>query len=122
MNNKDSIPEFLTVAFPALLSSVFVRQLASPVPLSPDTTFDIYITASKQFVTLVTTDYADPINQSHELQKISGQHRFQFSSLIKPYSNKNDHIQLSKNDNAHSDYLIKNSSKYYYLANIHSAT
>lgn len=119
MNNN--LPGIVREAFPAIVEAVFVRQLASPVPLVPDTTFDIYIEGSKDYIALVTTDYADPLDQSQELKKISGQYEFEFSNLIKPYG-QDGIVTILEHDEMDGDFFVttphKNYNLYYYLANL----
>lgn len=116
MNN---MPESVLGAFPLLQNGVFVRQLASPTPLVPDTTFDIFIVDSRSFFTLVTTDYVDLYNQSHELKNISGQYKFVFTHLVKPFNNEKT-IKVLSNDEMDGSFFVtathKKSQLYYYLA------
>lgn len=120
MNND--IPEIVSEAFPVLARAVFARQLASPVPLSPDTTFDIYyIKESDGFMALVTTDYPDPMGQSLELKRISGQYEFEFSNLIMPHDNDKT-TPVLENDDMDGYFLVSVPYKkyylYYYVANL----
>ena len=113
MNNK--IPEIVSEAFPILTDAVFIGR---PTPL-PDTTFNIYVKNSKDYIALVTTDYADPLDQSQELKKISGQ--YEFSNLIKPYS-QDATVAILEHDEMDGDFFVtvphKNYKLYYYLANL----
>ena len=119
MNN---IPDSVLEAFPSIRNKVSVRQLASPVPLVPDTTFDIFISDSQCFFALVTTDYADPCSQSHELKSISGSYEFEFDDLQKPFSENSETISILKNDDMDGSFFVtapyKNHKLYYYVANL----
>lgn len=98
-----------------------IRQLAPPVPLVPDTTFDIFVADSQSFFALVTTDYADPYDQSRELKDISGQYEFEFAYLVKPVENKNT-IKVLPHDEMDGTFFIaiphKKYELYYYLAKL----
>jgi len=95
----------------------FIARLAAPVPMVPDTTFALYKNTDEHLFTLVTTDYADPLDQSKELRKISG--LYEFIDLIKPYHN-NEMIKIREHDNMDGTFLIKHANTYYYLANTRS--
>ena len=118
------IPDSALEAFPSLKDKVSVRQLASPVPLVPDTTFDIFMSGSQDSFALVTTDYADPYNQSHELKSISGSYKFEFDSLQKPFSKNSETISILENDDMDGSFFVtapyKNYKLYYYIANLRS--
>lgn len=122
MNNDIGITKIALDAFPVLSNATFVRRLAPPIPLVPDTTFDIFATSSQDFFALVATDYADPQHQSLELKNISGQYGFEFVNLLKPYSQDNDTIEILEHDDMEDDFLVhgayKNYKLYYYLANL----
>lgn len=75
-------------AFPYLAEFNHLRQLASPVPLVPDTTFDIYIDAPDSFYALVKTDYVDFKSQDLELREISGEYEFRFNRIQTPFETK----------------------------------
>ena len=121
MNN---IPDSVLEAFPSIRNKVSVRQLASPVPLVPDTTFDIFISDPQCSFALVTTDYADPYSQSHELKSISGSHEFEFDSLQMPFSKNRETISILENDDMDGSFFVtapyKNYKLYYYIANLRS--
>ena len=121
MNN---IPDSVLKAFPSIQDKVSTRRLASPVPLVPDTTFDIFVTDSQEFFALVTTDYADPYDQSSELKSISGSYGFEFDSLQKPFSKNGESIGILENDDIDRSFFVtapyKNHKLYYYLANLKS--
>lgn len=122
MNNIE-IPPTVLKTFPPLSDATFVRRLASPVPLIPDTTFDIFfMTSSKQFLALVTTDYADPYDQSRELKSISGQYEFEFDNIVKSYSKNDETIDVLEHDDMDGDFFVTTPYKkyklYYYLANL----
>ncbi|QWQ32678.1 hypothetical protein KOY48_02485 [Candidatus Minimicrobia naudis] len=63
----------------------------------PDTTFHLFGGDGGWFLILVMTDYADPLDQSRELKNISGEYAFEFTKLIKPYSN-DEYIEIKEND------------------------
>lgn len=118
----NDMPDSVIKAFPSLRYTVFVRRLASPVPLVPDTTFDIFVSDSQDFFALVTTDYADPYDQSNELKSISGSYEFEFDSLQKPCSKNSETISLLENDDMDGNFFVtapyKNYKLYYYVANL----
>lgn len=122
MNNNSDRPKVVDEAFPVLSDAIFVRQLASPIPLVSDTTFDVYIKDSSDYIALVATDYADPLHQSQELKSISGQYEFEFSSLVRPYAKDGSTIGVLENDEMDGDFFVtapyKNYKLYYYLANL----
>ena len=97
MNNYSNFvfPSVVFEAFPILKKLGYVRQFAPLIPLSPDTTFHLFGGKGGYFLILVMTDYADPIDQSRELKNISGEYAFEFTKLIKPYSN-NEHIEIRR--------------------------
>ncbi len=117
-------PDSVLKAFPSIQGKVSIRRLASPVPLVPDTTFDIFVTDSQEFFALVTTDYADPYDQSHELKSISGSYEFEFDSLQKPFSENSETISILENDDMDSNFFVtapyKKYELYYYVANLKS--
>ena len=119
------IPDSVLEAFPSLQDKVSVRQFASPVPLVSDTTFDILMFDSQDFFALVTTDYADPYNQSRELKSISGSYEFEFDSLQKPFSENSETISILENDNMDVNFFVtvpyKKYRLYYYVANLKPA-
>ncbi|HMH69977.1 MAG TPA: hypothetical protein VK502_01120 [Candidatus Saccharimonadales bacterium] len=122
MNNNVNISKVALEAFPILSGATFIRQLASPVPLVPDTTFDIFTTDSRAFLALVTTDYADPQDQSIELKNISGQYAFEFVDLLKPHNKNNEVTEILAHDDIEGDFLVyepyKNHRRCYYLVNL----
>lgn len=115
------IPDSVLEAFPSLQGKASVRQLASPVPLVPDTTFDIFVSDSQDFFALVTTDYADPYDQSNELKSISGSYEFEFDSLQKPFDNEVT-IEVLPHDEMDGNFFVtapyKKYRLYYYVANL----
>mgnify|MGYP000843735195 CR=1 FL=1 len=119
MNNYSNIlfPEIINEAFPVLDGASYVRQLASLVPLCPDTAFHLFADENGCFFTLVMTDYPDPTSQSTELKQISGEYEFEFTHLIKPYAN-DKHIAICENDEMNEQFSVPgpNSYYHYYLA------
>lgn len=105
-------PSVVFEAFPILKKLGYVRQFAPLTPLCPDTTFHLFGGKNGHFLILVMTDYADPINQSQELKNISGEYAFEFTKLIKPYSN-NEHIEIRENDEILEDPTVSDSNNYY---------
>jgi len=124
MKSNIDITQAARDAFPILSDATFIRQLASPVPLVPDTTFDIFATSSRNFLALVITDYADPQDQSLELKNISGQYGFEFVNLLKPHGKDSETIDILENDDMEGNFFIyepyKSYQHYFYLANIKS--
>ena len=90
-------PSVVFEAFPTLKKLGYVRQFAPLVPLYPDTAFHLFADNNGRFLVLVTTDYADPINQGQELKNISGEYAFEFTKLIKPYEN-DEYIEIKENE------------------------
>ncbi|PID28864.1 hypothetical protein CR983_04400, partial [Candidatus Saccharibacteria bacterium] len=82
---------------------------------------DIYAKDSDDFIALVTTDYADPLDQSRELKGISGQYKFEFTDLIKPYD-AHQTLPITDNDDMSDTFFVtapyKKHRLYYYLANL----
>ena len=119
MNNHPNIlfPEIISEAFPILDDASYIRQLASLVPLCPDTIFHLFANKSGQFFTLVMTDYPDPLDQSRELKQSSGKYEFEFAHLIKPYAN-DQHIEVHPNDDMDDGFFVPDPKSYYryYLA------
>lgn len=114
MNNYSNFvfPEVVFDAFPILKEVGYVRQFASLVPLSPDTTFHLFGGKDGRFLVLVMTDYADPTNQSQELKRISGEYAFEFTELIKPYAN-DERIEVKENDEMLDDPTVQDTDSYY---------
>lgn len=105
-------PSVVFEAFPILKKLGYVRQFAPLAPLYPDTTFHLFADNNGQFLVLVMTDYADPIDQSQELKNISGEYAFEFSRLIKPYDN-NEHIEIKENDEMLENPTVSDTDSYY---------
>lgn len=114
MNNYSNFvfPSVVFEAFPILKKLGYVRQFAPLIPLSPDTTFHLFANDSGRFLVLVMTDYADPIDQSQELKNISGEYAFEFTKLIKPYSN-DEYIEIKENDEILEDPTVSDPNNYY---------
>lgn len=119
MNNHSNIlfPEIISEAFPILDDASYIRQLASLVPLCPDTIFHLFANKGGQYFVLVMTDYPDPLDQSRELKQISGKYEFEFMHLIKPYAN-DQHIEVHPNDDMDDGFFVSDPKSYYryYLA------
>ena len=116
MNNYSNFvfPAVVFEAFPILKKLGYVRQFAPLIPLSPDTTFIYSAVRMGTFFILVMTDYADPIDQSRELKNISGEYAFEFTKLIKPYSN-NEHIEIRENDEILENPTVSDPNSYYHF-------
>ena len=118
MNNYCNIlfSEIINKAFPILDGASYIRQLASLVPLCPDTAFHLF-THNGQYLALVMTDYPNPLYQSEELKQISGEYEFEFAYLIKPYAN-SQHIEICSNDDIDNSFFVPDPKSYYryYLA------
>ena len=118
MNNYSNIlfPKIINKAFPILDGASYIRQLASLVPLYPDTAFHL-LTHNGQYLALVMTDYPDPLYQSEELKQISGEYKFEFTHIIKPYVN-TQHINICDNDDMDDGFFVSDPKSYYryYLA------
>lgn len=122
---NDKIPHYIKQSFPQLEDAHFLRRFASPVPLIPDTTFDIYANNSKEYFVLVTTDYIDVEGQRDELLEISGSNGFKVLAIVKPYNAVGDILDLAGIDENISDWFVKNKENgtypsYCYLAIIES--
>jgi hypothetical protein cdivTM_09436 len=119
MNNHSNIlfPEIISEAFPILDDASYIRQLASLTPLCPDTIFHLFANKGGQYFALVMTDYPDPLDQSRELEQISGEYEFEFVRLIKPYAN-DQHIEVRPNDDMDDGFFVPDPKSYYryYLA------
>lgn len=102
MNNDAQIPSFLLDAFPVLLEASLIKKLASPVPIVPDTIFELFKNTSDSYFALVTTDYPDPIYQSAELEDIS--RVYTFRNLIIPHSS--HVIDISQVNNADECFFV----------------
>ena len=118
MNNYSNIlfPEIINEAFPIIDDASYIRQLASLVPLYPDTAFHLF-TYNGQYLALVMTDYPDPLYQSEELKRISGEYEFEFTHIIKPYAN-DQSIKIRPNEDMDDSFFISDPKSYYryYLA------
>lgn len=114
MNNYSNFvfPSVVFEAFPILKKLGYVRQFAPLTPLYPDTTFHLFGGKNGHFPVLVITDYTDPMNQSRELKNISGEYAFEFTKLIKPYSN-DEYIEIRENDEILEDPTVSDSNSYY---------
>ena len=116
-NNNEKIPDIAKEAFPLISGATFVERFTLP-----DTTFDIYSKDTEGHIALVTTDYADPQDQSRELKSISGQNEFEFADLVKPYSTNGETVAVLEHDDMEGDFFAtvpyKNYKLYYYLANL----
>lgn len=122
---NDKTPQYITQSFPQLEDAHFLRRLASPVPLIPDTTFDIYVNNSREYYVLVTTDYIDVWSQRDELLNISGSNEFKITAIVEPFKVVGDTIELMGIDNYDGEWFVKNQegnthSVYHYLASIES--
>lgn len=119
MNNYSNIlfPKIINEAFPILDGASYIRQLASLVPLYPDTAFHLFDDRNGGFFALVMTDYPDPLYQSEELKRISGEYEFEFAHIIKPYVN-TQHINICDNDDMDNNFFVSDPKSYYryYLA------
>lgn len=119
---SDRIPPLVIQAFPQLEELAFLRCLAAPVPLVPDTTFSIYANNSRGFFALITTDHVDPYNQCDELKKISGSNKFEVTGFIKPFCPTDELIDISTIDKHNQDWVVKYTESaypiYYYLTKI----
>lgn len=113
MNNYSNIlfPEIINEAFPILDDASYIRQLASLVPLCPDTAFHLF-THNGQYFALVMTDHPDPFYQSEGLKQISGEYEFEFTHIIKPYAN-TQHINIRNNDVMDDSFFVSDPRSYY---------
>lgn len=116
MNNypRFTFPATVFEAFPILKKLTYIRQFASLVPLSPDTTFHLFSSKTGQFFVLVMTDHADPLRQSKELKQISGEYAFEFVELIKPYSN-DERLEIKENEEILEDPTVSDTDGYYHF-------
>lgn len=119
MNNNMNIiiPRVAIDAFPILPGASYIRRFASLVPLSPDTVFDILMLETGESFALVTTDYADPKDQSRELKSISGEYEFEFVKLIRPYVDSAT-IDVREHDDVEDGFFIRDNTSYYYYVAI----
>ncbi len=116
MNNypRFTFPATVFEAFPILKKLTYIRQFASLVPLSPDTTFHLFSSKTGQFFVLVMTDHANPIRQSKELEQLSGEYAFEFTKLIKPYSN-DERLEIKENEEMLEDPTVSDTDGYYHF-------
>lgn len=122
---NDQIPHIISQSFPQLERAQFLRRFASPVPLVPDTTFDIYVHNSKDYYVLVTTDYIDVEHQRDELLSISGSNELKIAAIVKPFTVAGDTIELTGIDSHDGEWFVKNKKGnmhpiYHYLATVES--
>lgn len=112
-----AIPDFITQAFPILKEAAYVREFASFVTLYPDAVYYLFQTASNQSLVLVAVDYPDPTDESQQVKKLSGGFEFEFTYLIKPYTNE-QHLKICPNDEVEELFFISdpNGRCHYYLA------
>ena len=118
MNNYSNIlfPEIINEAFPILDDASYIRQLASLVPLCPDTAFHLF-THTGQYFGLLMTDHPNPFYESEELKQISGEYEFEFTHIIKPYAN-DQSIEIRPNEDMDDSFFVSDPKSYYryYLA------
>lgn len=114
MNNYSNFvfPSVVFEAFPILKKLGYIQQFTPLMPLYPDTTFHLFGGKNGHFLVLVMTDYANPIDQSRELKNISSEYAFEFTKLIKPYSN-DEYIEIRENDEILEDPTVSDSNSYY---------
>ena len=119
MSHKLDVPKVVLDSFPMLSKLAFIRRYTLP-----DTSFDIFTTDTGELFSLVTTDYADPYDQSRELRNASGEHRFVFEHLIKSHSSDYEIVAILQHDEMEGDFFVTTPYKkyklYYYLARIKS--
>lgn len=119
MSHKLDVPKVVLDSFPMLSKLAFIRRYTLP-----DTSFDIFTTDTGELFSLVTTDYADPYDQSCELRNASGEHRFVFEHLIKSHSSDYEIVAILQHDEMEGDFFVTTPYKkyklYYYLARIKS--
>lgn len=118
---NDKTLRHIIQSFPQLEGAHFLRRLASPVPLVPDTTFDIYVDNSNEYYVLVTTDYIDAVSQREELLNISGSNEFKITAIVEPLKVAGDTIKLAEIDNYKGEWFVENKENgahptYSYLA------
>lgn len=122
---NDKTPQYIMQSFLQLEDAHFLRRLASPVPLVPDTTFDIYVNDSMEYFVLVATDHIDTVSQREELLSISGSNEFKMMTIVKPFNVDGDAIELADIDISDDEWFVKSKegsahSTYFYLATIES--
>ena len=112
-----AIPDFITQAFPILKEAAYVREFASFVTLYPDAVYYLFQTVSNQSLVLVAVDYPDPTDESQQVKKLSGGFEFEFTYLIKPYTNE-QHLKICPNDEVEELFFVSdpNGRCHYYLA------
>lgn len=110
------IPQITLDAFPILSNAKYDARIA---PLfAPDTTFDIFALKSGERLALVTTDYADPLDQSRELKK--GSNKYEFINLLRPYSGSSETIEILEHDDMEGDFLVRAGKFDTYVARLRS--
>ncbi len=60
------------------------------------------------------TDHANPIRQSKELEQLSGEYAFEFTKLIKPYSN-DERLEIKENEEMLEDPTVSDTDGYYHF-------
>lgn len=118
MNLPSTIPPIALKAWPSLVGAKFVERLTSPVPVDPDTIFDVYKTKTGKLLTLIRSDYPDPYDEERELHEIS--HTYRAGDLIKPYDEATT-IAIQEHDEMEGDFFVVDESVtyfkvYYYIA------
>lgn len=115
MNSDITIPKTVIDAFPVLVNATHIKQVSAPIPIVPDTIFNIFRTNKNQLIALISTDYADPRHQSNELKRSAG--KYSFTSLVMPHNN-NAQISIREHDAMDGSFLVKEGKIYYYIANL----
>lgn len=112
-----TIPDFVTQAFPILKEMTYVREFASFITLYPDAVYYLFQTADGQSFILVAIDYPDPTDESQQVKRLSGGFEFEFTHLIKPYTNDRC-LKICPNDEVEELFFVSDPNGHccYYLA------
>ncbi len=112
-----TIPDFVTQAFPILKEMTYVREFASFITLYPDAVYYLFQTTDGQSFILVAIDYPDPTDESQQVKRLSGGFEFEFTHLIKPYTNDRC-LKICPNDEVEELFFVSDPNGHccYYLA------
>ena len=112
-----TIPDFVTQAFPILKEMTYVREFASFITLYPDAVYYLFQTVDGQSFILVAIDYPDPTDESQQVKRLSGGFEFEFTHLIKPYTNDRC-LKICPNDEVEELFFVSDPNGHccYYLA------
>lgn len=105
-----------------LRAATYVRDFSSLITLYPDTTYYLFQTSANDHFVLVATDYPDPLDESRQLNTLSGPFAIEFTHLLTPHSN-DQQLAVRAADDMSAMFFIRdpNSHYCYYLASVKQA-